>query len=75
MIIDIDTEEKYYDILERYKNMKIDELVEEEKILKNNDISYRHQLISSEVLKWRLENALNKIKTYAPSKIKIKQNE
>lgn len=73
--MDINTTEKYLDIIEKCKNMKIDELVEFEKQMKNTEISYRHQLISSEVLKWRLEKALGKIKSYAPTKIKIKDDE
>tara|TARA_B100001094_G_scaffold332747_1_gene406206 strand:+ start:2408 stop:2629 length:222 start_codon:yes stop_codon:yes gene_type:complete len=73
--MELDTTEKYLDIIERCKTMRIDELVEFEKQMKDNEISYRHQLISSEVLKWRLEKALGKIKTYAPTKIKIKDDE
>lgn len=70
-MIDIDGTERYTDIIERYSKMPIAELIIEQKEVKDT-LSYRHQLISSEVLKFRLEKSLNKIKksTYNPKKVK-----
>ena len=59
--MDVDGTERYIDIIDRYRNMPIEELIILQKELKNS-ISYRHQLISSEVLRYRLERSLNKIK-------------
>jgi|TARA_R110001592_G_scaffold30305_4_gene108795 hypothetical protein len=71
-MIEIDGTEKYSDIIERYSKMPIEELIKEQKELKQS-ISYRHQLLSSEVLTFRLKKSLEKLKksTYNPKEIKI----
>ena len=61
MILDLDLNEKYTDIIDRCKSMKMDELVEFQELMQHYNISYRHQLISSEVLKWRMEKALDRV--------------
>lgn len=59
--MDVDGTERYIDIIDRYRNMPIEELMELQKDIKNS-ISYRHIQISSEVLKYRLQRSLNRIK-------------
>ena len=70
-MIDIDGNERYSDIIERYSKMPIAELIIEQKEVKNS-LSYRHQLISSEVLNFRLKKSIENLKksTYNPKKIK-----
>lgn len=70
-MIDIDGTERYTDIIERYSKMPIAELIIEQREVKNS-LSYRHQLISSEVLDFRLKKSLVNLEksTYNPKKIK-----
>jgi len=53
----INFDEKYLDIIDKYKNLPIEQLIELQKQLKNCN-SFRHQLISSEVLNFRLKKSL-----------------
>ena len=61
MIIDIDINEKYYDIIEKCKAMQMDELVKYQECLQHYDISYRHKLISSIVLEWRMKRTMERV--------------
>lgn len=59
--MNVNGEEKYFDIIDRYRNLPIEELIDLQKQLKNS-LSFRHQYISSEVLKIRLKRSLENIK-------------
>ena len=61
MIIDIDLNEKYTDIIENCQNMKMDELQEFQELMQHYNISYRHKLISSIVLEWRMQRTLERL--------------
>ena len=70
-MIEVNGLEKYTDIIERFNKMPIAELMILQKELKEHP-SYKHQLISSEVLKFRLEKSIEKLKksTYNPKILK-----
>lgn len=61
MIVDIDLSEKYTDIIDNCQNMKMDELQEFQELMQHYNISYRHKLISSIVLEWRMQRTLERL--------------